>query len=99
MVFESMKNEYYQQQDSNSSDSSNPSSGLRSNQQSSFVPRTNSVQSSDSDNYVILSVEVCQVKRKVRKLGEKDDLFTKDRKLREMFRNLFKDLWGIFGTY
>ena len=48
MEFESMKNEYYQQQDSNSSDSPNPSSDLSSNQSSS-VSRTNSVQSSDSN--------------------------------------------------
>ncbi len=50
-------------------------------------------------DYVILFVEGCQVKRKVRKLGEKDDLFTRDRKLREMLREFFKDLWGILGTY
>ena len=48
MEFESMKNEYYQQQDSNSSDSPNSSSDLSSNQPLS-VSRTNSVQSSDSN--------------------------------------------------
>ena len=48
MEFESMKNEYYQQQDSNSLDSPNPSSDLSSSQSSS-VSRTNSVQSSDSN--------------------------------------------------
>ena len=187
MEFESMKNEYYQQQDSNSSDSPNPSSDF-SSQQSSVVSRTNSVQSSDSNcpssisndkhvskghrhfkfpslsltpaqfekrlderlpndvihrnlitrfeplsmfrekyilplskaypkqeieltrisgidyqsflsDYVILFVEGCQVKRKVRKTGEKDDLVSKDTKEREMFRDFFKDLWGILGTY
>ena len=187
MEFESMKNEYYQQQDSNSSDSPNPSSDF-SSQQSSLVSRTNSVQSSDSNcpssisndthvskghrhfkfpslsltpaqfekrlldrlpndvihrniitrfeplsmfrekyilplseaypgqeielttisnfdhqrflsDYVILFVEGCQVKRKVRNLGEKEDQVSKDTKQREMFRDFFKDLWGILGTY
>jgi hypothetical protein len=50
-------------------------------------------------DYVNLFVEGCQVKRKVRKLGEKDDLVSKDTKLREMFRDFFKDLWGILGMY
>lgn len=182
MEFESMRNEYYQQQDSNSSDSPNPPSSQSS--------RTNSVQSSDSNcpssiksndthykskghrhfkipslslsplqfedrlldrlpndviqsnlitrfkplsifrekyilplseaypgqeielttisnfdsqsflsDYVILFVEGCQVKRKVRNLGEKEDQVSKDTKQREMFRDFFKDLWGILGTY
>jgi hypothetical protein len=190
MEFESMKNEYYQQQDSNSSDSPNSSNDLSSSQSSS-VSRTNSVQSSDSNcsssiksndphyksnchrhfkiqslsltplqfenrlrerlpnnviqsnlitrfkplsifrekyilplseaypgqeielttiskidyqrflsDYVILFVvEGCHVKRKVRNLGETEDQVSKDTKQREMFRNFFKDLWGILGTF
>jgi hypothetical protein len=189
MEFESMKNEYYQEQDSNSSDSPNPSNDLSSSQSSS-ASRTNSVQSSDSNcsssiqsndphyisndhrhfkipslsltplqfenrlkdrlpndviqsnlftrfkplsifrekyilplskaypgqeielttisnfeyqsflsDYVILFVEGCQVKRKVRSPGKKQDQVVKDTKQREMFRDFFKDLWGILGTY
>jgi hypothetical protein len=186
MEFESMRNEYYQQQDSNSSDSPIPSSDFSSSQSSS-ASRTNSVQSSDANSiqsndphyisnghrhfkipslsltplqfenrlkdrlpndviqsnlftrfkplsifrekyilplskaypgqeielttisnfeyqsflsdYVILFVEGCQVKRKVRSPGKKQDQVVKDTKQREMFRDFFKDLWGILGTY
>ena len=49
-------------------------------------------------DYVILFVEGCQVKRKVRKTGEKNDLVSKDTKERKKFRDFFKDLWGILGT-
>jgi hypothetical protein len=186
MEFESMKNEYYQEQDSNSSDSPNSSNDLSSSQLSS-ASRTNSVQSSDANSiqsndphyisnghrhfkipslsltplqfenrlkdrlpndviqsnlftrfkplsifrekyilplskaypgqeielttisnfeyqsflsdYVILFVEGCQVKRKVRSPGKKQDQVVKDTKQREMFRDFFKDLWGILGTY
>ncbi len=188
MEFESMKNEYYQEQDSNSSDSPYPSNDLSSSQSSS-ASRTNSVQSSDSNcsssiksndphyksnghrhfkiqslsltplqfekrlrdrlpndviqsnlitrfkplsifrekyilplskaypgqeielttisnfeyqsfvsDYVILFVEGCLVKR-IRNPGKKQDQVLKDTKQREMFRDFFKDLWGILGTY
>jgi hypothetical protein len=39
------------------------------------------------------------VKRKVRNPGQKQDQVSKDTKQREMFRDFFKDLWGILGTY
>ena len=50
-------------------------------------------------DYVILFVEDCQVKRRVRNLGEKEDQVSKDTKQREIFRDFFKDLLGILGTY
>ena len=45
--------------------------------------------------YVALFLNGCHIRRKPRKTGEK---VIPDSKEREMYRHLFKDLWGLLGT-